>query len=101
MKEKEFVLYLEKQKDLVKSKLAKVTQKNLLRNEKINAIDKIVEQPKAIFFQALKLSTLCTKNSGKREPWWNKKCQFAAQKFKQKNRYCDLNRATGITDLQA
>lgn len=53
MKEKEFVLYLEKQKDLVESKLVKRRQENLLHNEKIETFDKIVEQLEASLFQAL------------------------------------------------
>ena len=101
MKEKEFVLCLERQKDLVESKLAKARQESLSRSEKIEALDKIAEQLGATLFQALELSTPRTKNSGKGEPWWDEKCQLAAREFKQKNKYCDLDRAAGIEDLQA
>ena len=101
IKEKEFVLCLERQKDLVESKLAKASQESFLRNEKAEALDKIAEQLGATFFQALKWSIPRTKNSSKGEPWWDDKCQLAARKFKQKNKYCDLDRAANIEDAQA
>ena len=84
MKEKEFLLCLERQKDLVESKLAKARQEGLSRNEKVKALDKIAEQLGATLFQALELSTPYTKNLGKREPWWDEKCQLAAREFSRK-----------------
>lgn len=78
MKEKEFVLCLERQKDLVESKLAKARQEGLSRSEKVEALDKIAKQLGATLFQALELSTPRSKNSGKGEPWWDEKCQLAA-----------------------
>lgn len=66
MKKKEFIFYLKRQKDLIESKLAKASQESLLRNEKVEPLDKIAEQLGAILFQALELSTLHTKNSDKK-----------------------------------
>lgn len=43
MQEKEFVLCLERQKDLVKSKLAKIRQEGLSCSEKVKVLDKIAE----------------------------------------------------------
>lgn len=67
MKEKKFVLCLERQKDLVERKLAKTRQESLPRNEKIEALNKIAEQLGATLSQALEFSTPRTKNSDKRE----------------------------------
>lgn len=43
IKEKKFVLYLKRQKDLVKTKLAKTRQESFLCNEKVKTLNKIAK----------------------------------------------------------
>lgn len=69
MNEKEFVLCLERQKDLIGSKLATAEQKRLPKEKKIEVLDSVVELLGSTLFQALELSTSRTENSEDEKPW--------------------------------
>lgn len=64
MNKKEFVFYLKRQKDLVRSKLATAEQEKLFSEKRIKVLDSIAELLGGIFSQALEVSTSHTQNSG-------------------------------------
>lgn len=58
---------MDRSKNLVEKKLAKASQKNLLVDAKIEAIDKVIEQIGDTIFQVLEIGTPGIKSSSKKE----------------------------------